>query len=115
MVDDRDTIAKALGLFHVVCGEDDRAALGLEFRDQLPQLAARLWVEACRRLIEEKELRVADERAGDRESLFLTTRQSADSRGSLLAELDLIYDFADVARLSVEALEERQRLVDGEL
>src|SRR5688572_24604923 len=83
-IDDRDSIAEPLGFFHIVGRENDRASLQLERLDELPELPARLRIEARGRLIEEEELRIADECAGEREPLLLATGQRADSRAALL-------------------------------
>ena len=59
-----------------------------EALDQLPELPARLRVEPGRRLVEEEQLGVADQRAGEREPLLLPARELADPRPRLLVELD---------------------------
>src|SRR6185436_9394224 len=115
MIDDRDTIAQTLGFLHVVRGQNDRSPFRLELGDEVPELATRLRIESGGRLVEKQQLRIPDERAGDGEPLLLSAGQSADAGQSLLAELDLIDDLANVACLTVEALEKRERLVDGEL
>ena len=65
--------------------------------EHVPELAARLRIEARRRLVEKQQIRIADERAGHREALLLAARELADPAASrLLFELD-----------------EREQLVDG--
>ena len=59
----------------------------LELVDQVPELAARLRVEAGGRLVEEEQLGIADQRAGEREPLLLPARQRADARVALLLQL----------------------------
>ena len=115
MIDDRDTIAQTLGFLHIVRGQDDRSPFRLELGDEVPELATRLRIESGGRLVEKQQLRIPDERAGDGEPLLLAAGQGPDARQSFLTELDLIDDLADVARLAVEALEEGERLVDGQL
>src|SRR3990170_1488614 len=68
-------IAQSLGLLHVVGREHHGLPRLPELRDDVPQAAARLRVEARRRLVEEHDLRVVDKGEGDRESLLLTARQ----------------------------------------
>src|SRR5688500_322747 len=62
---DRDAVTEPLGFLHVVRGENDCLTLGLELRDEIPELAARLWIEAGCRLIEEEQVRVTYHRAGN--------------------------------------------------
>ena len=64
LVDDRHPVAEPLGLVHVVRRQDGRPAPVVEVADHLPELPARLGVEARRRLVEEKQFGVADQ--GDR-------------------------------------------------
>src|SRR5258705_1304504 len=115
VIHDRDAIAKALRFLHVVRRKNDRPAFRLEHRDQVPQLPARLRIEAGRRLIQKEKLRISDERARDRKPLLLSTRQSSNTRVALFAQFHLIDDFSDIACVAIEALEERERLIDCEL
>src|SRR5882672_3674879 len=115
VIHDRHAIAKALRLLHVVRRKDDRPAFRLEYRDQVPKLTTRLWIETGRRLVQEEKLRIPDKRARDRQPLLLATRQSSNARMALFAQLYLIDDFSDIARIAIEALEERERLIDREL
>src|SRR5580698_7890586 len=62
VVHDGDTIAEALGFFHVMRGQDDGASCLLESVDEIPQVAAGLRIEAGRRLVEKQQFGVADER-----------------------------------------------------
>ena len=71
VVHDGDAIAQLLRLIHVVRRQHDRPALALEGDDQIPQLAPGLRIEAGRRLVEEDQLGIADERARQRQALFL--------------------------------------------
>jgi hypothetical protein len=59
MVHDRDAVAEALRLFHIVSGEQNGPAVRLEALDQLPELAAGLRVEPGGGLVEEEQGRVA--------------------------------------------------------
>jgi hypothetical protein len=64
-VHDRDAVAD-LRLVHVVRGHEDRRPLGLLQRpDVAPDRAARLWVQADRRLVEEQHARRVHQAAGD--------------------------------------------------
>ena len=54
MVHDRHPAAELVRLFHVVGGEDDRLALGVQLAQDVPQHEAALRVEARRRLVHEQ-------------------------------------------------------------
>src|SRR5687768_14956046 len=84
MIDDGDAIAQTLGLLHVMSRENDGASAGAKDADELPELSARLRIEARRRLVEKQKLRIADERAGERETLLLSAGQRADARPRFL-------------------------------
>src|SRR5258705_359837 len=70
----------------MVGGEEDGAARAAKAADPVPQLAARLRVEARGGLVEEQELRPGDECARHREALLLAARELAHPRGALLLE-----------------------------
>ena len=72
-------------------------------------------VEPGRRLVEEEELRISHQSAGDGESLLLTTRQRSYSRIALLSQLHLVDDHGHIDGVAIEALEKSKRLIDGQL
>ena len=80
VIDDRHPVAQPLGLVHVVRRQQDGPALGAEAADDVPELPARLRVEAGRRLVEEQQLRVADQGAGHRQPLLLAAGELARRR-----------------------------------
>ena len=57
VVDDGDPVAELVGLLHVVGGEQDRLAVGVELAEDLPQGDAALRVEPGGRLVEEQDRR----------------------------------------------------------
>jgi hypothetical protein len=89
VIHDGDPVAQPFSLLHVVCGEQYGAALGLELLDQVPELAAGLGVETGGRLVEEEQLRIAHQGAGQGHPLLLPARELADSAAPLLVELHL--------------------------
>ena len=111
---DRDPVREALGLLEVVRREQDRLAEVAQRRDRLPRSPASLGVEARRRLVEEDELRIADEREPEVEAAPLPAGEASHERVALLLEADELDDVADRARLRVVAGEEREILGDGE-
>src|SRR5215472_5294930 len=65
VVDDRQPIAKALGLVHVVSGQEHSPAGALKGADDVPKLAAALRVEAGSGLVKKKNFWIADQRGRD--------------------------------------------------
>ncbi len=115
MIDDGHAVAEAFGLVHVVGGQQDGAALLPERPDDVPQLTARLRVEARRRLVEEQHLGIADERARDGEALLLSARELADPDVGLFLERHARDGFVRRDPLAIEAAKQRQRFADREL
>ena len=63
----RDLVGEPLGLLDVVGRHQDRLALGAQLVDQGPELGADLRVEADGRLVEQDQLRVVDQPAGQQQ------------------------------------------------
>ena len=85
---DGDAVGEPLRLLHVVRREQDALAQGAEVADRVPGLPPRGRVEAGRRLVEEDELGVADEREGEIEPAQLTAGERAHPRVALLGQAD---------------------------
>ena len=68
-----------LRFFHVGRGDDDAHgwAPRADAVDQLPELPARQRVDACRRLVEDQQVRIVDEGAAQRQLLLHSARQLA--------------------------------------
>src|SRR5207245_9693176 len=62
VVQNRDVVRELLRLVEIVRREEDRPPLPLEVSDQRPKLPPRARIETGRRLIEEQEFGLADER-----------------------------------------------------
>ena len=88
VVHDRHAIAELLGFVHVVCRQEDRAPGPLELVDEVPELPAGLRIESGRRFVEEQEVRIADQRARQREPLLLAPGEHADARVALFLQLN---------------------------
>jgi len=88
VVHDRHAIRETLGFFHIVCRQEDRAAGALELVDEIPELPAGLRIEPRRRFVEEQEVRIADERAREREALLLSPGEYSDPRVPLFLKLN---------------------------
>src|SRR5207248_7038381 len=102
---DGDAVGELLGFVEVVRREQDRFAERAQVADRLPGGAARAGVEARRRLVEEDQLRIADERKREVESALLSARQRAHAGTGLLGEADELHALVDVARPLVVAAE----------
>ena len=89
VVDDGHAVAEPLRLVHVVRGQEHGRPPALKLVHDVPDLPPRLRVEAGRGLVEEQQLRVADQRAGHGQALLLPAGEGAHARLRLLRELDL--------------------------
>ena len=67
VVDDGEARGEPLGLVHEMRRQQDRLALAQELPQPVPDKMPRLRVEPGRRLVEDQELRVVDERARERQ------------------------------------------------
>ncbi len=99
----RDAVGEILGLLHVVRCEEDRLAEPTQTGDDLPGSAAGGRIEPGRRLVEEDELRITDEREREVEPPPLAAGQPRAERACLLAETDQGDRLLDVPRRMVEA------------
>ena len=75
-VEDREAMA-ALGLVHVVGGDQDRGAGVGELEQLFPEVAARFRIDRAGRFVEEQQFRLVDHRAGQRQALLLAAAQRA--------------------------------------
>src|SRR6266446_2432446 len=115
VIHDRDSVAQALGFFHVMRGEQYGAARGPKAADDLPQLAARLRIETCRRLVQKEQLGLAHQRACHREPLLLPAGERHYARLPLLLELDEREHLLDGVRLAIKRSEQREHFAHGQL
>ena len=69
----------------------------------IPRAATRGRVEAGRRLVEEDQLGIADEREREIEPTLLTARQRLHARAGLLGEPDEVEQLVDRTRRRVRA------------
>ena len=86
--DHGDPVGEPLGLLHVVGRQEDRLAELAQPVDDLPRGAARGGVEAGRRLVEEDQLGVADQRERDVEAAALPARERGGALLGLRGEVD---------------------------
>ena len=67
----------ALGLVHVVGGDEHGDAFGGELVDLVPELAPRLGIDAGGRLVEQQQLRLRQDAGAERQPLLPAARQLA--------------------------------------
>ena len=106
--DHRDAVGQHLGLVEVVGREHDRGALVLQAGDEAPELAACLGVETGGRLVQEEQLRAADDAECDVEASALPAGEVAAAGLALLGEADPLDDLVGVAGPRVVAGEVRR-------
>ena len=95
-------------------GQKDGGAEVAEATDDIPELAARLRVKACRGLVEEDELGAANQCDANVETSHLATREAAGALVGLLLEADELDHLVDGVGVGKVGGEETQRLVDGQ-
>ena len=76
-VGDVGDLVAALGLVHVVGGDQHREPVGRERVDLVPELAPRLGIDARGRLVEQEQLRVRQGAGAEREPLLPAARELA--------------------------------------
>ena len=120
LVHDDEAVAELLGLVHVVGGQDQRHATLLQPVEAVPEQVTRLRVEAGRRLVEEEQGRLVDQRPGDRQPPLHPARQRLDLVVLALGQLGELQQLvrAPVAlgpRQAEVAPVEDEVLADGQL
>ena len=100
-----------------MAGQHDRAPAGAELTDQLADLNHAGRVEAVGRLVEKDELGVAEERAGDPESLLHAERVRREFAVGAFAEIDERQEPVDIGGQAAptDALEVTQVRAPGEV
>src|ERR1051326_7250722 len=115
VIDDGDAIAQPLRFFHVVRRQEHRSAAFAKAAHDFPQLQTALRIETGRRLVEEENVRTADERGRDGETLLLPARQLADARVALLIERQIAQQLFGIMTIAIKRAKQTQRLEDREL
>ena len=88
-----EPVAELLGLVHEVRGEHQRGAAFLELVELVPQQVARLRIETGGRLVEQQQVGLVDQRAGDAHPPLLPAGQGVDLAVGAVAELDEVEQF----------------------
>ena len=87
VVHDDEPVAELLGLVHVVRRQHQRHPVPLEPEQPVPQHMPGLRVEARGRLVEEQDLRLVDQRAGDRQPALHAAGQRLDEAVGTVGEV----------------------------
>src|SRR3989442_4289591 len=112
VVHDRHVVGELLRFVEVMRREQDRPALALEIADQRPEFPPGAGVEARRRLIEEQEVRLADEGHRNPEATLLAAGQVQGKGVSAVREPDRLDDARD-RLLAHVVVEEVRPIGDG--
>lgn len=71
VVDDRDAIANGFCLLHRMGGQENAPALLSDVLDPTPELTTGLRIETSRRLVQQQQRRIVDDRDVQRQALLL--------------------------------------------
>src|SRR5580692_1866458 len=90
-------VAAALGLVHVVGGDEESDTVSGEFKKEIPELTSRYGIDSRRRLVEKEKLGLVKHGAAEGQPLFPAARElcgQAVHIGSEAVELDNFFDAA---------------------
>ena len=111
MIHHDEPVAELLRLVHVVRRQHERDAALLQPEQAIPDHVPGLRVEARRRLVEEQQLGIVDERARDRQTPLHPARERLHLVAGALGELDEVEQLVDL-RLQLAAREPEVAAVD---
>ena len=94
-VDDHDLVGELCDLRENVAGDENRAAAPGEGAQEVAQPADSFRIEPVRRLVEDEQLRVAEQRAGDAQALAHAERVGLDPAAGGTRQLDLLEHLVD--------------------
>jgi len=110
VVDDHDPVGELLGLFQVVRGEHHGDPPLGEICDDLADHGPPDRVHTRRRLVQEGDLRSADQRQRELEALLLAAREAAEGRTSDAPEVETVQELVAVERIGEKAAPEPDRV-----
>src|SRR2546421_10064847 len=115
VIHNRNAVAEARSLFHVVRRQNNRASASAKLFDYIPEFQSSLWVKPRRWFVQKKQIWFTSHSARKRESLLLPARKFPDARVALFIQLDEIDYAVNVAASFVKAAKELDGLFDREL
>ena len=95
MVDDADARAQRFHLFHVVAGVDDGDAGAVEAADLVEDVVARLRIDAGRRLVQQDQPRLVDQRGAEVEPAFHAAGEGARAVVGAVGQADGLKRLSD--------------------
>jgi hypothetical protein len=124
VVDDGESVAEFVGLFHVVGGEDDGDAFAAEASDGFPHGDTALRIEAGAGLVEEEDLGMVGDGARDLQALGEASAEGLRIGCSAIAEAELFEELggalgggflghAEEAAMEVDVFEDGAGAVEG--
>jgi len=124
VVDDGEALAEFVGLFHVMGGEDDGDALGVELADDVPHRDAALRIEAGAGLVQKEDGGAVGDGACNLDALGEAAGELVGEGSSLVGEQELLKQsigalggvgagVAEVAAVEVEVLKNCAGAIEG--
>ena len=111
----KDILVIGAGDGGVVCDDDDGASvLVIDILHELQDFLGRLIVERARGLVAKKDLRIFRERAGDRNSLLLASRQLGGKVFKVIRKSHFFYHLCGGKRIGRDLFYKRHVFVDGQ-
>ncbi len=114
-LDHRDPVCELLRLVEIVGRQENRLPERSERPDQIPRCSSCGRIKTGRRLIEEEEIGIADERDAEVETAFLPTRERLHARVPLLLEAYELNHLVDVSGVLVVSGEKAVHLAHGQV
>src|SRR5213596_2128072 len=114
MVQERDVVAHLLDLAEEMRAHEDRAALVFQRLDHIADLGHAARIQPGRGLVEDEQVRLVEERLGDRQALLHPFRKLLDPMVRPFCQLDLFEDgFAAIAEILRRHPAEPARVGEG--
>ena len=90
LVQDGGAVAEPLGFFHVMGGEQDGHAAASRLRQDFPDHAARVGIEAGGGLVEDQHARVGNQGPRDLQAALESAGEALDGLARLFAQAELV-------------------------
>src|SRR5690242_18549679 len=97
MIDDRDSIGDPLQLVQIVRRDEDGSSVASQLGDDVAEALRPHRIETMRRLIEDEQLLVVQERLGQPYALQISFRQLTDLLSPVFGEAEPLHDLLDTA------------------
>ena len=107
---DADRVGEAYDVIHQMGGEHDGGSGVGETADQLPNPAADRWIHPCRGLVQEDQVRAADDRESEGEALTLATGEASHEGAGEGVDAQVLRHLLDVQGRGMEARAVAQQL-----